>query len=534
MSKLIEKKNIKVSNRGITFSFNNKNNENQFGIGDHYIIDVKNNKMVILPTDDGLKISKKKVGKEYKPLIDIRNQAALSSFKGADYLEVTIFDDKILVEGYKEDKSLVSKIRRGLKSVSSKRKVVDIHSFAKVKKIASAYMTKEQLQKVSGSDITGQLSIFDESTRVFSESTANYESYGSNAGNFKSGENVVNFGSKLPDLKYPMQIVSLFSGAGIFDKGFIEEGFEVVFALELNPDAAKTYEMNIGDHVVCDSVCTYPKIDVPDAKIIIGGPSCRPFSKARFDYNTEKGQIKNHPDSMLVHEYIKWVKSEYANYDIFVMENVPELLTASEGAYLSLIKEELSDFEISHGIVTDVEQGGYQKRKRAIIIGSKIGKVEIPSPKFSKDNFKTMGDALDKVDDSWPNQKDVSIPGADVVERMKYVPQGGNWRDIPEHLRTKGKHSNTYKRLSLDEPCITLVNYRKPIITHPLYNRILTVSEAAAATGLEKDFKFYGTLSAKQQQVGNAVPVFLARSIAKSIKDTIHKYLNQKLVMSNS
>jgi len=530
MSKIIEKKNIKVSKRGITFSFKNQNTENQslskFDIGEHYVIDVKNNKMVILPTTEGHKVSKKKVGKQFKPLIDIRNQAALESFKGSDYLEVTIYEDRILVKGFKEDKSLLSKVKNGLRSGSKNKKVINIHSLVNVKKVASAYMSKEQLEKVSGSDVVYQMSFFEEQSESFSSSSESFNGMSS-----KNKDNVVNFASKISN--YPMQIVSLFSGAGIFDKGFIEEGFEVVFALELNPDAAKTYEMNIGDHVVCDSVCTYPKIDVPDAKIIIGGPSCRPFSRARFDYNTEKGQIKNHPDSMLIHEYIKWVKSEYANYDIFVIENVPDLITASNFAYISLIKEELSDFDISYGIVTDAEQGGYQKRKRAIIIGSKIGRIKIPEPKYDKSNFKTLGDALSKVDDTWPNQKDVTVPSADVVERMKYVPQGGNWRDIPESLRTKGKHSNTYKRLSLDEPCITLVNYRKPIITHPLYNRILTVSEAAAATGLEKDFKFYGTLSAKQQQVGNAVPVYLARSIAKAIKERIYAYTNQNLILAN-
>lgn len=525
MSKIIEKKNIKVSKRGITFSFKNKNKEitSKFDIGEHYIIDVKNNKMVILPTDDGLKISKKKVGKEYKPLIDIRNQVALSSFKGSDYLEITVYEDKILVEGYKEDLSLVSKIKNGLKVNTGKRKVRSINSLVNVKKVASTYLLKEELKKASGSDATGQLTFFGESVHTYS-APEYYEKSAIEESKSSPGK-VINFDSKLKNLNYPMQIISLFSGAGIFDKGFIEEGFEVVFALELNPDAAKTYEMNIGNHVVCDNVCTYPKIDVPTAKIIIGGPSCKPFSKERFDYNTEKGQIKNHPDSMLVHEYIKWVKSEYADYDIFVIENVPELLTASEGAYLELIKEELSDFEISFGIVNDVEQGGYQKRKRAIIIGSKIGKINIPKPQYSEDSFKTMGDALSKVDDSWPNQKDVTVPGADVVERMKFVPQGGNWKDIPEKLRTKAKHSNSYKRLSLEEPCITLVNYRKPTIIHPLFNRILTVSEAAAATGLEKDFKFYGTLSSKQQQVGNAVPVYLARSIAKSIKEAIVQHV---------
>ncbi len=104
MSKFIEKKIIKTSDRGVTFSFANSSEEHnvktKFGIGERYVIDIQNNKMIILPSDEGLKVSKKKTKNDVKPLFDIRNTKALQAFKGSEFLEVTIFNDKILVEGF--------------------------------------------------------------------------------------------------------------------------------------------------------------------------------------------------------------------------------------------------------------------------------------------------------------------------------------------------------------------------------------------------------------------------------------------------
>ena len=90
---------------------------------------------------------------------------------------------------------------------------------------------------------------------------------------------------------------------------------------------------------------------------------------------------------------------------------------------------------------------------------------------------------------------------------MSCVPQGGNWKDIPNELNSYGPdtHSCIMRRLEMDKPSITLSNFRKSNILNPLKNRILTVAEAAAISGLDKDFRFLGNLSEKQQMVANGV-----------------------------
>ena len=125
----------------------------------------------------------------------------------------------------------------------------------------------------------------------------------------------------------------------------------------------------------------------------------------------------------------------------------------------------------------------------------------------------------------WSNYSDVTLPGADTKKRMSFVPQGGNYQDIPEEYRTnsKNRHSCTYRRLAWNEPSPTIVNWRKPPLIHPLEDRTLTVAEAKALQGLPGNFRICGTLGQKQQQVGNSVPVALGRYIKNAVLALLQK-----------
>ena len=112
---------------------------------------------------------------------------------------------------------------------------------------------------------------------------------------------------------------------------------------------------------------------------------------------------------------------------------------------------------------------------------------------------------------------------------MSYIPQGGNWKDIPEELHKfkKSTHSNTYRRLSWNEPSPTITNWRKTNLLHPEENRILTVSEASAIMGLDKDFKVMGnTLNSRQQQIGNGVTQAISRYIKKCVLSILDENKN--------
>ena len=137
---------------------------------------------------------------------------------------------------------------------------------------------------------------------------------------------------------------------------------------------------------------------------------------------------------------------------------------------------------------------------------------------------KTVGQALKKVHEGWKNFHDVTIPSEQTKYRISLIPEGGNWKDLPEELRTKGVHSNMYRRLDRNQSSVTICNWRKYLLSPPRYDnsgrwdRILTVAEAAALSGLDESFTFYGKLSSMQQMVGNGVPFSLGNFVKGIIK----------------
>ena len=299
----------------------------------------------------------------------------------------------------------------------------------------------------------------------------------------------------------------------------------LLYAIDYDEGACKTYRQNIGIHITQGDIHKaftgdgYPlDSTVREPDVIIGGPSCKPFSNAN-----RHTRLSDHKDSDLLVQYMRIV--EKLRPKVWAMENVPTVLTACDGSYYEAIKQAASSagYEVCSTVVQDCKLGGFTTRKRAVIIGSRIG-----TPSFADigiaGKYRSVKDALSPIDPSWPNYKDVSVSSADTVTRMSFVPQGGNYTSIPTEYQTdsKNRHSCTYRRLSLDEPAPTLVNWRKPPLIHPTENRTLTVAEAKALQGLPKQFKVCGTLGQMQQQIGNCVPI----AIGKYIKNTLLKLLN--------
>lgn len=473
-------KKIKESKRGLTFSFTPTET---MQIGSRYDYIISNSGIRIVPSKTGsYTVSRKRSGSGWNPLIDLRNREVLDAIAGMENIRLHITADSILVSGEAEH-AVVLQFPRTL--LAHARKVVGI---------SDSYAASRVLE---GTQIT-----LDEYLASSTEPL-----------------NVSAIQKNLPDV---YSVVSLFSGAGILDWPFFkDERFSIQYAIDYDAGACQTYRQNIGMHIVHGDVHKaftkengFPldsTVKAPDA--IIGGPSCKPFSNAN-----RHTRLEDHPDSDLLMQYMRIV--ETLNPKVFAIENVPEVLTACGGSYYAAVREKAESFgyELDSGIVQDCKVGGYTTRKRAVILGSRIGTPKLAHITLAGE-YRTAGDAISKVDKSWSNYSDVTKPSSEVEKRMSFVPQGGNYTSIPEEYRTesKNRHSCTYRRLAWNEPSPTIVNWRKPPLIHPLENRTLTVAEAKALQGLPKDFRICGTLGQMQQQVGNSVPVAIGEFIKRCI-----------------
>lgn len=482
-------KKIKSSRRGLTFSLE----ESDVAIGTRfrYVIDVRNRAVnIILDDAGGHTVSRKKSGKQLRPLFDLRSAEVKQLIADADFIELEITEEGI---------------------------------FAYPRKARKAVLRTFKCDKVSLEDVLGKrtgkvalplLMVANMAAGMEHAVIPEITYSGKSAGHVFSREEKADLTEKT---KRIYDVVSLFSGAGLFDKAWKDDArFRFVYGCDFCKEVMDTYRYNIGNHIVCKDVRHVSPEEIPEADVTIGGPCCQAYSSSnRHNIDSEEAEEKR----LLIDDYARLVKSK-----VWVVENVPDILTRQQGFYFERLCSALSDYEITSAVVADNDVGGYSTRKRAIIIGSRIGRIELPEVKVVTQ--KTVRDALKKVDAAWFNYDDVTVPSKGTVKKMAYIPQGGNWRNIPKELSSYGKntHSNIMYRLAWDEPSITLTNFRKSNILHPEENRILSVSEAAAIMGLDRDFRFFGGLSAKQQMVSNGVTQAVGRFVKNAVARALDSF----------
>ena len=89
-----------------------------------------------------------------------------------------------------------------------------------------------------------------------------------------------------------INVVSLFSGGGGLDLGFVAEGYNIIWAIDNNKNATETYKVNIGDHIMCADINQIDICKIPHADVVIGGPPCQSFSLAgNRNVEDERGQL---------------------------------------------------------------------------------------------------------------------------------------------------------------------------------------------------------------------------------------------------
>lgn len=455
------------SSRGLTFSMESSDT---YYPGRHYMYEVRKNCIIIRPSDSGMTVSRKKSGNVVKALFDIRKKEVRNAVSSCDYLQMEVRQDRIIVRCIQEVRSKLISFDDVMKELTISETVLIAAG------MEGQFTFGDYLKSPDEKECEHDEMVCQELQKVFS-------------------------------------VMSLFSGAGMLDWPFHNDPFfSIQFACDNDADACDSYRYNIGNHIVHRDIRQISGRGEA-YNVIIGGPSCKPFSSSN-----RRKRLDAHEDIDLVKEYIRITRENLP--DVFVLENVPQFISIQDGVYLSRVLDRLgSAYEITANIVSDIEIGGYTKRKRAVIIGSQIGRIKLPQKILHP--FRTVKDAFAKISSDWYNFNDLTNSRPETIRRMAYVRQGHNYRDIPELRDNPRMHSNRYYRLDPDGISPTIVNWRKLPLIHPVENRTLSVAEASALMGFGKEFCFRGNIGSKQQQCGNGCTY----AIGKLIKDTVKKAL---------
>ncbi|MBO6537458.1 MAG: DNA cytosine methyltransferase [Balneolaceae bacterium] len=318
-----------------------------------------------------------------------------------------------------------------------------------------------------------------------------------------------------------IDVISLFSGCGGMDLAFHQNGFNIKWANDIDPKACSTYAKNIGDHIICDDITKLDYSLIPEADLILGGFPCQDFSMIwkRGGIETDRGNL-----------YLNFVDVVHQkNPLMFVAENVKGLLTANKGKAIKQIIHDFSQtgecgYQTEAHLVNFADYGVAQLRERVLIIGVRkdIGKYfDIPAPTRDPDNYLTAKEALLNVREVPFNNEHQNIKQK-TVEKLKLIPPGGNYSDIPKSSPhyVKGMISHVYRRLHPDKPAKTIIaaggggtwgyHFEEP---RPLTNR-----ERARLFGYPDYFIFDGTITEVRRQIGNSVPPSGITPFAKHIK----------------
>lgn len=170
------------------------------------------------------------------------------------------------------------------------------------------------------------------------------------------------------------KVVSLFSGAGGLDLGFLKSGYEIIWANDFLVEAVETYKRNIGDHIVYGDITKIPNSDIPDnADIIIGGFPCQGFSVAN---NNRSMKDKR---NFLYKEMLRIIEDKKPKF--FLAENVKGIMSMDDGKVIEMIKNDFIEagYEVDAKVLNAAEHGIPQARERIVIIGNRLG-LENPYP----------------------------------------------------------------------------------------------------------------------------------------------------------
>ena len=324
--------------------------------------------------------------------------------------------------------------------------------------------------------------------------------------------------------------VELFAGAGGLALGMHLAGFRNVLLNEIEPMACQTLRKNHSEWNVYEG--DIRQVDFTPLRghidFLSGGFPCQAFS-----YAGKKGGL-NDTRGTLFFELARAVKE--IRPKVFMGENVKGLLSHDDGKTLEVIRNAIAELGytlVEPRVLKAIMYQVPQKRERLILIAIRNDIAQQVAFRWP-DPYKRVMTLRDAFYKGKLFAKDVPVSeGQTYPEKkarvMRMVPEGGDWRDLPEEVQKEymggsfylgGGKTGMARRLAMDEPSLTLTcapAQKQTERCHPIETRPLTVREYARIQTFPDDWQFVGSLSDQYKQIGNAVPVNLAFAIGRSL-----------------
>lgn len=302
-----------------------------------------------------------------------------------------------------------------------------------------------------------------------------------------------------------MNIVSLFSGIGGLDKGFINNGFNVIWANDFDKYAVQTYQANYDNHIELGDINTIPFERIPDFDVLIGGFPCQPFSMmgAQRGFEDARGTL-----FFRIVEILNY-KIQHGNMPrAIILENVRSLKTHDNGRTFATIRRILENlgFNFFAKILNSADYGIPQKRNRTYIVCF----------------------ANEQAEFNFPNPVELTITLQDLLEQNVEEKYFLSEKILPTILSngTGGYVGKSEIDLKIARPlCATMAKMHRACqdnyVTQKGHVRRLTPRECARLQGFDDDFIIPVSNSQAYKQFGNAVTVNVSNAVAREVRRTL-------------
>ena len=358
----------------------------------------------------------------------------------------------------------------------------------------------------------------------------------------RNSRNLGRYGGQLslPESSKPIaSVIDIFCGAGGLSHGFFLEDFVISCGIDADEACRYPFEYNNRAPFVCKDIKNVAPEEVEEEfipgvpRILVGCAPCQPFSKYT--------QAREDPKWRLLDDFAALITE--VRPDVVSMENVPQLVHFKGGElFNSFIRRlQLVGYEIAWEIAYCPNFGVPQSRSRLVLIASLHGKPILPESTHEPGNYATTRNAISTLPPlsageihSQDSLHRASRLSAVNLDRIRLSMPGGTWRDWPEHLvtechkRPSGRsYGAVYGRMAWDEPAPTMTTqfygFGNGRFGHPEQDRAISLREGAILQSFPPCYEFVGpgkpiNLKTVGRMIGNAVPVELARAIARAIE----------------